>query len=138
MATFSTDRRIPAPQVDPTNKAYFDAAREGRFLIGRCKDTGRHFFYPRGVSPFTLSANVELVEAKGTGTVYSFSVMRTKQPYCIAYVELDEGPRMITNIVDCDLDAVRIGDRVQLVFKPAENDGYQLAMFTPIRDRTAT
>jgi uncharacterized OB-fold protein len=64
--------------------------------------------------------------------------MRTKQPYCIAYVELDEGPRMITNIVDCDLDAVRIGDRVQLVFKPAESDGFQLPMFTPIRAQTTT
>ena len=59
-----------------------------------------------------MSPNVELVQAKGTGTVYSYTVMRTKEPYCVAYIELDEGPRLFTNIVDCDLDTVRIGQRV--------------------------
>jgi uncharacterized OB-fold protein len=130
MATQWTDRPIPAPQVDPTNGAVWEAARQGRLLIGLCRDTGKHFWYPRGVSPFTLSTNVELVEAKGTGTVYSFTVLRTKQPYCLAYVELEEGPRMLTNIVDCDLDTVRIGQRVKLVFKPTEGEGPPVPMFT--------
>jgi uncharacterized OB-fold protein len=73
---------------------------------------------------------VELVEAKGTGSIYSFTVLRTKQPYCLAYVELEEGPRMLTNIVDCDLDTVRIGQRVKLVFKPTEGEGPPVPMFT--------
>jgi uncharacterized OB-fold protein len=130
MATQWTDHPIPAPQVDPTNAAVWEAARQGRLLIGLCRGTGRHFWYPRGVSPFTLSTNVELVEAKGTGSVYSFTVLRTKQPYCLAYVELEEGPRMLTNIVDCDLDTVRIGQRVKLVFKPTEGEGPPVPMFT--------
>jgi hypothetical protein len=67
MATMASDRALPEIKVDPTNKPYFDAVREGRLLIGLCKDTGRHFWYPRGCSPFTLSNNVELVEAKGHG-----------------------------------------------------------------------
>jgi uncharacterized OB-fold protein len=125
------DRPITAPQPDPTNRPVWEAAREGRLLIGLCRDTGKHFWYPRGVSPFTLSTNVEFVPAKGTGTVYACTVLRTKQPYCLAYVELDEGPRMLTNIVDCDLDEVRIGHRVRLVFKPTENDGPPVPMFTP-------
>ncbi|MFC7539138.1 zinc ribbon domain-containing protein [Siccirubricoccus deserti] len=51
MATPASNRTLPAIQVDPTNKPYFDAAREGRLLIGLCKDTNKHFWYPRGCSP---------------------------------------------------------------------------------------
>ena len=132
MATASTRRSLPAIQVDPDNKQYFDAAREGRLLIGLCQDTGRHFFYPRGCSPFTLSPNVSLVEAKGTGTIYSFTVMRTKEPFSVAYVELDEGPRIFTNIIDCDLDALRIGQKVKVVFQPTQDGSPPATMFTPV------
>jgi uncharacterized OB-fold protein len=126
-----SERSYAAPIPDPTTQPVWDAAREGRLLIGRCRDTGRHFWYPRGVSPFTLSTNVEFVEAKGTGSIYSYTVMRAGTPFAAAYVELDEGPRLFTNIVDCDLDALRIGQRVKLVFKPSEGDGPPLPMFTP-------
>ena len=134
MATMASNRALPAIAVDPTNKPYFDAAREGRLLIGLCKDTGRHFWYPRGCSPFTLSNNVELVEAKGTGTIYSYSVMRPKDPkqsYAVAYVELDEGVRVFTNIVDCDLDSLKIGQKVRVVFKPTQGGSPPATMFTP-------
>ena len=131
MPTPASNRSLPAPQVDPTNKPFFDAAREGRLLVGRCKDTNKHFWYPRGCSPFTLSNNVELVPAKGTGTVYTYTVMRTKEPYCVAYVELEEGVRVFTNIVDCDLDTVRIGQKVKVVFKPTTAEGPPVPMFTP-------
>jgi uncharacterized OB-fold protein len=126
-----TERSIPAPVVDPTAKPFWDAAREGRLLIGRCRDTGRHFWYPRGVSPFTLSTNVELVEAKGTGQLYSWTVMRTKEPFAPAYVELDEGPRVFTNVVDCPFEALRIGMRLRVVFRPSEGDGPPVPMFAP-------
>ncbi len=126
-----TERSIPAPAVDPTTKPFWDAARQGRLLIGLCRDTGRHFWYPRATSPFTLSGNVELVEAKGTGTLYSFTVMRVAQPYVAAYVELDEGPRIFTNIVDCAFEELRIGMRVRVAFKATEGDGAPVPMFAP-------
>ena len=68
----------------------------------------------------------------GTGTIYSVSVTRKAGPipYAIAYVTLDEGITMLTNIVDCDLDDLRIGQRVKLVFKSAE-DGARVPMFAP-------
>jgi hypothetical protein len=132
MTTMAANRAIPAPTIDPTNKPFWDAAREGRFLIGLCKDTNRHFFYPRGVSPFTLSTNVALVEAKGTGTIYTFTVARTKEPHAVAYVELDEGPRIFTNITDCDLDALKIGQQVKLVWKPTADGAPPVYMFTPV------
>ncbi len=125
------ERTIPAPLVDPTTKPFWDAARRGELLIGQCRQTGRHFWYPRGVSPFTLSTDVELVPARGTGTVYSYTVMRVGQPHVAAYVELDEGPRLFTNIVACDPESVRIGMRVRVAFHPTEGDGPPVPVFRP-------
>ncbi|HZF77753.1 MAG TPA: OB-fold domain-containing protein [Acetobacteraceae bacterium] len=125
------ERTYPAPLVDPTTQPFWDAARRGELLIGLCRETGMHFWYPRGVSPFTLSTDVELVPAKGTGTVYSYTVMRVGQSYIAAYVELDEGPRLFTNVVDCAPEAVRIGMRVRVAFRPTEGDGPPVPVFRP-------
>jgi uncharacterized OB-fold protein len=75
---------------------------------------------------------VDWVEAKGTGEIYTYSVTRRgpPTPYCIAYVTLDEGVRMMTNIIDCDLDAIRIGQKVKVVFRKTEG-GFSIPMFTP-------
>jgi uncharacterized OB-fold protein len=89
-------------------------------------------FYPRGICPFCLSDKVSWQEAKGTGTIYTFSVTRRggPVPYCIAYVTLDEGVSMMTNIVDCDLDTVRCGQKVKVTFKKSEG-GTSIPMFAP-------
>lgn len=130
-----SERIIAAPVIDPSTKAFWDAAGEGRLMVGHCRDTGRHFFYPRGASPFTLSPNVDLVEASGVGTIYSYTVMRVAQPYACAYVELAEGPRIFTNIVDCDFSDIRIGMKVRVVFKPSQaadgSPGMPVPMFAP-------
>ena len=124
-------RTIASPEPNPETQKFWDAAKEGKLLIMKCKDTDKPYFYPRARSPFTGSDNVEWVEAKGTGEIYTFSVMkRSKIPYCIAYVRLDEGVTMMTNIVDTDLDKVAIGQKVKVVFKETEN-GQPVAMFTP-------
>ena len=125
------DRVIPAPSIDPTSRPFWDATREGRLLIGLCRDTGRHFWPPRGASPFTLSANVELVQVRGTGRVYSYTVMRMGTPYVPAYVELDVGPRVFTNIVDCAPEEVRIGMRVHVRFAATEAEGPPVPVFVP-------
>ena len=93
-------RSIQAPIPDPTTAPFWDACREGRLMVGLCRDTGRHFFPPRGVSPFTLSPHVGLVPASGQGVLYSYTVMRTKEPYIPAMVALAEGPRIFTNLVE--------------------------------------
>ena len=127
----SEQRSIAAPQPNTETQAYWDAAKDGKLLIQKCNDTGKLFCYPRARSPFTLSDNVDWVEAKGTGKIYSFSVMkRAKIPYAIAYVTLDEGVTMMTNIVDTDLDSLAIGQTVKVTFKPTE-DGPPVPMFTP-------
>ena len=125
------DRPLATPQPNPETEAFIEAARQGKLLIGRCLDTGKAFYYPRAVSPFTLSDNVEWVEAAGTGTIYTFSFMpRAPEPFAIAYVELDEGPMVLTNIVDCDSDDLTLGLAVKLVIKTTE-DGLPVPMFTP-------
>jgi uncharacterized OB-fold protein len=127
----SATRTIPSPSIDAENQAFFDGAREGRLLLKRCMACGELHYYPRAICPFCSSERTEWVAAQGHGRIYSFSVMRrTAQPYAIAYVTLNEGITVLTNLVDCDLDRLRIGDSVRLVFKPAEG-GEMIPMFTP-------
>ena len=127
----SQDRRIQAPQPNPETKAFWDAATDGRLMIGKCNACGKAHYYPRAICPFCFGDRTELQQASGNGTVYAYSVMRRAPvPYAIAYVTLAEGPTMMTNIVDCDLDAIRIGQPVRLVFKPSDG-GPPVPMFTP-------
>ena len=88
--------------------------------------------YPRGICPFCLSDKVSWQEARGTGKIYTFSITRRggPVPYCIAYVTLDEGVSMMTNIVDCDLDTIRIGQPVKVTFKKSAG-GISVPMFAP-------
>jgi uncharacterized OB-fold protein len=127
----TTERKIPAPQANPETKAFWDAAAQGKLLIKRCTACGGAHYYPRALCPFCDSDSTEWVTASGAGTIYSYSVMRRAEtPYAIAYVTLDEGVTMMTNIVDCDLDRIRIGQRVRLVFTPTEG-GAPVPTFTP-------
>jgi uncharacterized OB-fold protein len=127
----AAERKIPAPPANPETKAFWDGASRGALLVKRCRACGQAHYYPRALCPFCFSDATEWQPAAGSGTIYSYSVMRRAEiPYAIAYVTLDEGVTMLTNIVDCDLDALRIGQRVQVVFKPTEG-GPPVPMFTP-------
>lgn len=132
MATPYQDRKLADPMLNVGDEKYFEAAGQGKLLLKKCGDCNEVHYFPRGICPFCLSTKVDWVEAKGSGTIYSYSVTRRAGPipYCIAYVKLDEGISMLTNIVDCDLDSVKIGQKVQLTFKPSQN-GTAIAMFKP-------
>jgi uncharacterized protein len=124
-------RKISAPIVTVENEAFWNAMREGRFTVPVCSACGKAHWYPRAICPFCSSDKVALRDASGKGTIYTFSVMRrAKEPYTIAYVTLAEGPTMMTNLVDCDFDALRIGQPVTVVFKETEG-GPPVPMFTP-------
>lgn len=115
----------PLPIIDPDTAAYWRAARDHRLLIKRCADCGRCHFYPRELCPHCHSDAVEWIEAKGLGTIYSYTIARrpagpafkADAPYVIAIVELDEGPRMMTNIIGSPPDSVRIGQRVVVTYE---------------------
>jgi len=120
------------PAMNPGDEPYFQAAGEGKLLLKKCNDCGEVHHYPRALCPFCWSQKVEWVQAKGTGEIYTYSITRRggPVPYCIAYVTLDEGPRMMTNIVDCDLDTIKIGQRVKVTFKKTEG-GASVPCFAP-------
>lgn len=139
MASFYQDRDIADPRMNPGDEPYFDAASQGRLLLKRCSSCGAYHHYPRALCPVCLSDAVEWVDSSGTGVVYSYSVTRKGGPtaYCIAYVSLNEGVTILTNIVDCDLDSVRIGQRVKVVFKTTVG-GAMVPMFSPDEGKAAS
>ena len=124
-------RKIPAPKVLPETQAYWSAADEGRLLVKRCNACGQVHHYPRDICPHCLSDDTVWQDAAGTGSVYSFSTMGVGDAaYTLAFVTLDEGVTLMTNLVDCDPAQVRIGDPVKVVFQPS-NGGHAVPMFTP-------
>ena len=126
-------RRIPVPSQTVESKPFWDAAETGRFLIKRCTACGQAHWYPRTICPLCSSAETVWEESAGEGVIYSFSVMRrgAPEPFAIAYVTLDEGVSLLTNLVDCDLNAVTIGQRVKLKWTPTEG-GPPVFTFTPV------
>ena len=125
------EREFPAPVSNPESDYFFAAADEDRFMIRRCSACDKAHWYPRALCPFCFGGTV-WEEASGKGVIYSYSVMRrVPAPYAIAYVALAEGPVMMTNLVDCDFDALRIGQAVTLVFKPGKGGGSPVPCFRP-------
>lgn len=127
-------RKIPfvgTVDTNPETKPFFDGLAAGKLVLPKCKDTGKFIWYPRAISPFTFGP-VEWTEVSGKGKVYTYSVMeRANPPYCIAYVTLDEGTTMMTNIVDVDFKDVKIGMAVKLKFIQCEGDGPAMPFFAP-------
>jgi len=130
----------PVPFVNPEIKPFWDATAEGRLLLPRCQDCQAVIWYPRPFCPECASTNIDWVQASGRGSVYSYTINRRGQAdlseyrnagvYVLAYVELEEGPRVLTNIVDCDPDSVRIGQSVEVVFHDT-GQGTALPRFRP-------
>ena len=117
---------------------FWDGCAAGRLVLPRCTRCNELIWYPRRFCPFCGSTAVEWVEVSGRGTIYSFTIMRQGSgpfrgvvPYVLAYVELTEGPRLLTNIVDADPDSLEVGQPVTVVFEPAgETDA--LPRFRPV------
>jgi uncharacterized OB-fold protein len=125
-----SEKVYQAVGTTPGTEPYWDAAKEGKLLVKFCKDCGKPHYYPRGICPHCFSTNLEWKQAKGTGEVYTYSIMNAgKPPYVIAYVTLDEGVSMMTNIVDVPFDQVKVGQKVKVVFKDMDNGG-KLPCFT--------
>ncbi len=123
-------RAIPAPPASPDSAEFIAAAKQGRFLIRRCTACGKPHWYPRPLCPFCFGETA-WEPASGRGSIYSYTVMRRTDPmFAVAYVALEEGPLMLTNLVDCDFDALAIGQAVELTFQPA-TDGTPVPCFRP-------
>ncbi len=126
-----------APPINPDSKPFWDATAEDRLLLPRCDRCSTVIWYPREFCPACGSLDVSWFEASGRGSVYSFSIVRKGEnmyvgaaPYVLAYVELEEGPRIMTNIVDCEVEEVAIGQAVSVVFHDT-GQGQKLPRFAP-------
>jgi uncharacterized OB-fold protein len=113
----------PVPDVNPETTAFWDATASGTLLLPRCEHCDSIFWYPRAVCPSCGNLDVTWIPASGRGSVYSFTVIRRavppyaeSAPFVVAYVELEEGLRILTNVVECEPDEVEIGMPVEVVF----------------------
>lgn len=127
----------PIPQLRGEERPFFAAAAEGRLAIQRCSECGQNVFFPRTVCPHCHRGRPEWIDAAGAGTVYSFSVVARSAipgyadevPYVVALVELDEGVRLMANIVNVAPDEVRIGMPVRTTFeRRRDGAGEELAV----------
>lgn len=113
----------PTPGVTTDTEQFWAATSEGRLLLRHCNACGQMIWYPRPICPFCHSTDTDWQESPGRGTIYSFTIVRRATaefkdavPYVLAYVELEEGPRLMTNIVECDMDELEVGQEVEVVF----------------------
>ncbi len=127
---------LPAPVVFPGDETFWEATDKGKLMVKHCSQCDRSHYYPRKHCPLCGHPETQWREASGRGTVYSYTIMgRAARPTAPAIIELEEGIRLSTAVVDADIHNLRIGDPVTLRFLPAEGDKNALAFTTPAADR---
>jgi uncharacterized OB-fold protein len=130
------EKPVPRPYSD--TKPYWDGTKNNQLWIQQCLDCGTLQFYPRGVCSTCLSSSLSWKQGSGKGTVYSYTVnyraphpgFTEDVPFVTAIIELEEGVRMMSNVVQCDPDTVAIGMPVRVVFEPL-TDEITLPKFRP-------
>ncbi|TAL33169.1 MAG: Zn-ribbon domain-containing OB-fold protein [Spirochaetes bacterium] len=133
------DMTKPLPEVQPWSARFWEGTRQGKLLIQTCKACNAIIFYPRKACPECWSDKLDWIEASGKGTVYTFSTAYSmveprfmdELPYTIAYVDLDEGIRMMTRIIGCDPKEIKIGMKVEVTFFQRED--FHLPYFKPAK-----
>jgi len=115
----------PLPHIDEVNRPFWEAAQRHKLILQKCQGCG-HYRYPPGETcPRCLSDRLEWVKASGRGIVYTWAVVHqvyhpafaNDVPYAVVTVELEEGPRILTNLVDCHIEDIAIGIPVEVVFE---------------------
>lgn len=122
--------RFDLPQPDLETQPFWDACKEGRFLLRHCNACNRDHYYPRPFCPTCWSEDVAWKEASGRGSLYTYSVVHVNDlppfgervPYVAAIVDLDEGPRVMTNVEDVPFDELQVGMPVVVDFKAISDD----------------
>ena len=128
----------PLPVASGETKPFWDACKQGKFLIQRCRSCENYQYHYRGFCSHCWFGEIEDVESKGLGTVWSYTVINRNRspgfiddvPYVVAMVEIEEGLKVISNVINCDPWKVRIGMPVKLTFVQATDD-WSIPMFEP-------
>ena len=111
------------PPLTDLTQPYWEGCRAGELKLQRCSDCGEHQFYPRNICAHCMSRNLAWITASGRGQIASFTVVRRAiskaydAPYIVALIDLDEGVRMMSNVVDADPEQVGVGDTVTVDFE---------------------
>jgi len=128
---------VPLPVPTGFSAPFWDAARQRKLVIQYCPESGKYQHYPRPVSIYTGKRNLEWREVTGKGFVYALTVTRRgppafrgQEPYLVATVELDEGVRLLTHVVNCKIEDARIGMRVRVCWRVL-NDEFAFPVFEP-------
>lgn len=133
-------RGIPLPRPTPLSEPHWSGCREGRLRVQRCRECGSHVFIPQPVCTHCLADALEWVDSSGRGTLYSFTTVHRpprpefEVPYVVAIVELEEGFHMLSNLVDCPPEQLRIGLPVEVEFRPVSEE-IHLPLFRPAAPR---
>jgi hypothetical protein len=141
MSLESDDAPAPTrfePPVSGAGGPFWEASRSREFVLPWCTACSRAIWYPREVCPHCHATDVDWRPASGRGEVYAVSVqhrpanpmMADRVPYAVALIDLDEGPRMLSNVVDVDPTTVSVGDPVEVTWEPL-TDGRHLPVFRP-------
>jgi uncharacterized OB-fold protein len=128
----------PLPEITPESQPFWAACRQHRLVIQRCRACGVVQYYPRGVCAHCWGEDLDWQEASPRGTVYSFTITHRTQtrgfkdtvPYVLAYVELEAGVQVLSNIVGCSPEAVRIGLPVVATFEDVD-EAVSIPRFQP-------
>jgi len=129
----------PMPEPTPVTQPFWDGLREHKIRIQYSPSADRYVFYPRILAPGTLADDLEWREVSGAGTLYTFTVADRPTappwadalPQLLAIVELDEGPRLSSEMVDVAPDTLRVGMRVKAVFHDQPGQDNTLLRFAP-------
>ena len=132
--------RRPVPPMSELTRPYWDAARRGEFVLQLCEQCGHRPFPPRAHCPECGASDLRWQGASGRGRVHSYTVAHrppaaafaTQLPLVVAIVELEEGARMVTNLVDCDPKEIEIGAAVAVRFEAIDDTEMMLPVFKPI------
>ena len=130
----------PLPDVNnPFSKVFWEACHEHRLSLQKCDHCGTVRYYPRPFCPECQSGDHQWITCSGRGTVYSFTVVhrpltrwfKGKVPMTVAVVELEEGTRMMSNVIDVDPEQVKVGMPVQVSFEDVD-EHITLPLFRPV------
>lgn len=124
------------PTGYPETAEFWAAATDGRLILRTCDDCDEIYHYPRDFCPNCFSNNVQWIEASGRGEVYSYSVSHQMSgwpdedlPLIIVYIELSEGVRMPSHLLDTAPENVSVGDPVEVTFVPTQDDDVAIPVF---------
>ncbi len=133
------DYQKPLPEINGDNTEFWSGCRAHELRFQKCRDCGHVRWPPSILCPACHSRETEWIVSSGRGTVYSFVIyhvafhegFRDDVPYVVADVELEEGPRLLTNIAECPHETITCGMPVQVVWDDVTED-FSLPKFRPI------